>query len=214
MDFTIKNKITILIAKRCSGKSILLKKLVNDVKNDFDKIFVICPTENVNNFYKKSGIVEQNYIFDNYSEKFGEALIKKMTEVNKDKNSNELKHVLLILDDCIADVNLRTSPSLKKLFVRGRHIAVSIICTSQNLTSLSPLERNNSDFILTGQLNASSLDCLIEDFLPSCISKKDFINYYSKAVLNYGFLILNNNSTKTDNIDEIIGVLRVNPDEI
>jgi len=214
MDFTIKNKICTVIAKRCSGKSILLKKLVNDVKDEFDKIFVICPTENVNNFYKKSGIVEQNYIFDNYSEKFGEALIKKMTEVNKDKNSNELKHVLLILDDVIADTNLRISPSLKKIFVRGRHIGISIICTSQNVTSLSPLERNNSGFILTGQLNASSLDCSIEDFLPSCISKKDFINYYSKAVLNYGFLILNNNSTKTDNIEEIIGVLRVHPDEI
>jgi hypothetical protein len=72
---------------------------------------------------------------------------------------------LLILDDVIADTNLRISPSLKKVFVRGRHIGISIICTSQNLTSLSPLERNNSDFILTGQLNVEYIRILLASLL-------------------------------------------------
>ena len=36
-----------------------------------------------------------------------------MTEINSNKEQNQKENILLILDDCIADVNFN-SPSLKK----------------------------------------------------------------------------------------------------
>ena len=166
MEFTIVNKIVLLCAKRNSGKSCLLKRLVEDEKESFKKIFVICPTEKINHFYSKNNLVKQSDIFDNWSEKWGEALIKNMTDINSEKLKEEMKHILLIMDDMIADVNFHSSPSLKKLFVRSRHIGISIIFTSQYLNSISPLQRNNCDFILTSQSNAHSIDILIDEFLP------------------------------------------------
>jgi len=214
MDFDILNRVTLLIARRNSGKSVLLKRLVNDSMHKFNKIFVICPSEPVNHFYKNSGLVEDNYIFENYSEKFGNALLKKMSEINEGKTKENAKNILLIMDDCICDVDFRTSPSLKKLFIRGRHLSISLIITSQNLCSLNPLQRNNADYILCGQLSAKSLDILTDDYCPASIPKKDFINYYSKSTLNYGFIVINNNSTKTNDKDEILGVLRCDIQDI
>ena len=49
-EIDIKNKLINLIAKRNSGKSYLLRYLVRNQKNEFTKIFVICPTNLVNNF--------------------------------------------------------------------------------------------------------------------------------------------------------------------
>ena len=51
-QFTLVDKCTLLVAKRNSGKSILLRYLVKCEIDSFHKIFVISPTECVNNFYK------------------------------------------------------------------------------------------------------------------------------------------------------------------
>ena len=62
INLDIVNKTTTLVAKRNSGKSVLLKYLVENSKKKFMKIWVICPTESVNSFY--SNLVEKNCIFD------------------------------------------------------------------------------------------------------------------------------------------------------
>lgn len=50
-NFTLIDKTTTLVGKRCSGKSNLLKFLVSCERNAFDKIFCICPTEPINRYY-------------------------------------------------------------------------------------------------------------------------------------------------------------------
>ena len=67
-NFTLLNGTIILCAKRRSGKSTLLKHLVVCEQDEFDKIFVICPTEQVNKFY--SSIVPENCIQDTYDEQW------------------------------------------------------------------------------------------------------------------------------------------------
>ena len=110
-NFTIVNKTTALLAKRNSGKSVLLKHLVESERHKFNKIFVICPTEKINRFY--SDIVDDECIYDTYEETFVDKLITKMTEVNANKPAKERKNVLLILDDVVCDHNFHQSPSLK-----------------------------------------------------------------------------------------------------
>ena len=118
-DFTIVNKITLLTAKRNSGKSVLLKRLVEGEKNAFKKIYCVCPTESINYFYQKDGLVEPECIFESWSENWALRVIKQMTEHNSNKNHGDMKKILIILDDCIADVSFRTSETLKRLFVRS-----------------------------------------------------------------------------------------------
>ena len=124
-NFTILNKTVALLAKRNSGKSVLLKYLVESEKHKFSKIFVICPTEKINRFY--SDIVCEECIFDSYDEKWVDKLISKMTEINANKPTKERKNILLILDDCVSDTNFHQSPTIKKLFLRGRHINISLL---------------------------------------------------------------------------------------
>ena len=101
-NFSIVDKTIGLIAKRCSGKSILLKHLIQSERHKFAKIYCICPTEKINKFY--SDIVNDECIFDSYNENWMNKLIDKMTEINANKPPKERKHILLILDDCVSDV--------------------------------------------------------------------------------------------------------------
>lgn len=66
MDFTLLNKAIIVIAKRNSGKSELIKYLLKDSirYTEFDKIFVVSSTNSINNFY--NDIISEHCIFTKY----------------------------------------------------------------------------------------------------------------------------------------------------
>ena len=198
---------TIFCAKRNSGKSVLLKHLVELEKDQFDKIFVICPTESINRFYKD--IVDERHIFDSYSEAWTDKLIDKLTEANKDTPKDELKKVLLIFDDILSDIDFHQSPAMKKIFTRGRHIGLSVVATAQYLYQLPPICRCNSDFVLVGSMNNQSKNLLCDEFLAGSLDRKQFINLYNKATTSYSFLLINNNNVKdNDDIDQIYGTIK------
>jgi Poxvirus A32 protein len=199
INLNIVNKKVSLVAKRGSGKSILLKYVVDSCKEEFEKIFVFCPTECVNSFY--SDMVDEKNIFSSWKEQWCESLISKMTESYEGKKIEERKNVLLIIDDVCSDTNFHQSNSLKKLYARGRHINISIIITCQYLISLPPLARSNCDWLLAGQMNRQSVQLLCEEYMTGEISKIDFIKLYNRATKDYGFLLINNTSIKeNDNL--------------
>ena len=205
MDFSILNKTISLVAKRNSGKSVLLKYLVEQEIENFKKIFVICPTK-FNGFY--DDWIESNCIFENYDEEWVEKLIYKMSNLNKNKNNDTADHILLILDDCCSDTKFHASKSIKKLFSRGRHSFISIIITCQMLHHIPPLCRNNSDFLLVGQLNNQNIDLLCDEFRTG-LEKKDFKKMYKRLTTNYSFLIINNNSVEDcNNLNLIYGAIK------
>jgi len=208
MEFTLLNKIVSLIGKRNSGKSQMLRYLVLQQRPLFKSIFVVCPTESVNHFYRD--LVKKENIFDSYNENWVEALIKKLTEVNSGKGEVDASHILLILDDCCSDTAFHQSKSFKKLCTRGRHIKISVIITCQYIYQIPPVARNNSDFILVSQMNTQGLDLLTSEFLMGTISKKEFIDLYHHNTKDYGFFLINNNCTKNNNdLDEIYGNIKV-----
>lgn len=207
MELSIVDKCISLVAKRNSGKSYLLRYLVLTEKENFDKIFVICPTERINKFY--SGFVPEKDVFDSYEEEWVEKLIATLTKVNSGKPKSEYKRVLLIMDDCIADTNMHASPTLKKLYSRGRHLGVSLVVTTQHLTGISPLMRTNSDFLLAGQMNRASVELLCSEFLSGDIDKAEFIKMYNRLTSDYGFLVVNCTSVKeSGDINAIYGRVR------
>jgi len=207
MDFEIKNKIICFCAKRNSGKSQLLRYLVNCSKDLFSKIFVICPTESVNHFYKD--LVPAQNIFPQYKEEWVESLITKLTDVNSGKNDRDAKHILLILDDCCSDTKFHTSKTLKQLATRGRHIKIAVMITCQYIYQIPPVIRNNCDYIYVGQMNQQGLKLLTDEFLMGNIDKKQFVDLYHSNTNDYNFLVINNNSTSDNNdIKQIYGRIK------
>ena len=204
--FSILNKTLSLVAKRNSGKSVLLKYLVKEEIQNFKKIFVICPTNCINGFY--DDWIEPNCVFEDYDEEWTEKLISKMSILNKGKNNNTADHVLLILDDCCSDTKFHASKSIKKLFSRGRHSFISIIITCQMLHHISPLCRCNSDFLIIGQLNNQNIQLLSDEFNTG-LENKNFKAMYKRLITDYSFLVINNNSVKdSDDLNLLYGAIK------
>jgi hypothetical protein len=197
----------IFCAIRQSGKSVLMKYLLNKQISIFKEIFLISPTEQINNQFQD--LVKPEFIYDEYSENWMNSLIEKMTEVNQGKKTKEEKtHILLILDDCCSDANLSKMPSFKKIFTRGRHIGITIFVSAQYIYHVSPIIRSNSDFFIVGQLNNSSIEKLMDEFLRGDITKLQFKKLYNENTKNYSFLVINNQTTEDNNIEHIYGKIK------
>ena len=69
-DFSLLNRAISIIGKRNSGKSQIIKYLLtySIYKNEFNKIYVICPTNSINHFY--DSLVNPLNIKDSYEEEW------------------------------------------------------------------------------------------------------------------------------------------------
>ena len=67
----------------------------------------------------------------------------------------------------------------------------------------------NSDFILVSQLNNNNIQILANEYVLGNCSRTEFIEIYKKSIPNHGFLLINNSSTKNNDINEIYGIMRV-----
>ena len=211
IDFNMLNKTICLTAKRNSGKSQLLRYIVLKNKHLFNKIFCICPTEHINKFYE--GLIPKENLFDEYKEDWINKLIKKLGDINEGKADKDSYHVLLILDDCCSDNNFHQSKSLKQIFTKGRHYKITIIITTQYVFHIPPIARCNCDYICVGQLNTQGLEILTTEFLSGSLTKQEFMKMDYRCTNDYKFLLINNNSTKSnDDLNSFYGVLKVPPE--
>ena len=214
MDLDPQNRTISIIAKRGSGKSVLCKHIVETNRHKFAKIFVVCPTENINHHYQKDGLIPKNCIFDQWNEEWALNLTKSLEKLNANKSKKEMRMVLIILDDIFADVDFHHSPVLKSIFMRSRHYGLAVISLTQTLYSLPPFARVNSDYIIIGQINRASMILASEEFLSGSLVKKDFITLFNKSTTDHQFLIINNNSiSKSEDLNQIYGIVKV-PDYV
>ena len=213
MDFELLNKTVCLCGKRHSGKSELIKYIISLYGHQFNKIFVICPSEAVNKFYSK--VLPPENIFTEYSEEWIEKLMKRLIQINVGKTDDNSAHILLIMDDCVSDVNMHSAKNFEKIFTRGRHLKISLMITTQYPYLIPPVARINCDYILVGQLNKQGLKVMSDEFLMGDISPKEFSKMYYESTNDYGFLIINNNSTASNNnVNSLYGSVRVPINEI
>lgn len=196
MKFDIIAKIISIVAKRGSGKSELVKHILRLYNNLFIAVFLISPTE-FTDAYK--GLIPDNRIYTEYNEEWVMRLIHKMEQENKQKSKEEKKNILLILDDCLSDITMRSSKikSLKILASRGRHMSISVIITAQSLKQLSPIFRQNTDYLICGKMIRSDIENVEKEF-RSNMSKNEFIEMLEENTNNYGFVIINNTTNKDD----------------
>ena len=208
IKFTILNKCISLCAMRGSGKSELLRFLVMAEQHKFYKLFVISPTNITNGFYS---FVPKENIFNEWSDEWVESLLLTLSNINKNKKSQKDKphNVLLILDDCCSNTKFHNSKTFEKIFTTGRHFFLSCIITSQFITHIPPSARVNCEFVLVSQLNNNNVQILADEYTLGNCTRKDFINIYKQSIPNHGFLLINNSSTKNNDINEIYGIMRV-----
>ena len=149
-----KSPMIVVIGKKDTGKSFLVRDILANTQHYFPVGTVISATELMNEFFQH--MVPSKLIHDKYRPEIVQNAIKRQYNIkaarNNDKkarggNSSIDPRAFLILDDCLYDNTWIQQESTRYVFMNGRHIDMMTIITMQYPLGITPNLRTNVDFI-------------------------------------------------------------------
>ena len=193
---TIKeHRITFLIGKRHTGKSILMLDILSKMPTP-DFVLGFSPTDDTLDTFKN--FIPASGIFSQFSHDKLERLLSLQRELIR---RGKKRSVLLILDDCLYQKGVLKSTAMRDLFFNGRHLNVGLICACQYLMDISPELRTNIDYLCSMRESTISNRQKLHKFFFGQFAKfEEFDRVMNACTQNYSALVMDATiaSTKSD----------------
>ena len=203
------DKVVVLIGKRETGKSYLVKDLLY-YHQDMPAGTVISGTEGANSFYSK--LMPSCFIHGEYNESIIANYLnrqKKITKAWKQQmdatgDSNTDPRGFLILDDCLYDQSWVKSKDVRSLFMNGRHYKSMFIITMQYALGIPPNLRTNIDYVFLLRENiVRNRKQLYEQYAGMFPSFEIFCQVMDQCTENYECLVIHNNAKSNKLQDQV-----------
>lgn len=143
--------VVLVLGKRFSGKSYLIKDLMYRFKDRVDKGIIFSGTEHANPFY--STVFPDMFIHKKYDNELLARIIFKQSKVAKtqlkethSKSATPRSTLFVLMDDCLADSGWKSDDTMKEIFFNGRHYHFLFFLASQYPMAVPPAFRSNADY--------------------------------------------------------------------
>lgn len=201
------DKVVVLIGKRETGKSFLVRDLLWNHR-DLPVGTVISGTEGANQFYSK--MIPPIFIHDEYTPEIINNFIKRQKRlVNKQASGvveyqNIDSRAFLILDDCLYDNSWVKDKNVRSLFMNGRHYKSLFIITMQFALGIPPNLRTNVDYVFVlRETIHSNRKRLFEQYCGMFPSYDFFCTVMDQCTENFDCLVINNNAKSNKLEDQV-----------
>jgi len=199
------DKVVVMIGKRNTGKSFLVKDLLW-YHRQIPVGTVISATESANCFY--GNMVPPIFIHNEYNEEIIQRVLTRQERLIHKKRRGGHNAALinpsayLILDDCLYDNSWTRSKHIRSLFMNGRHFKMFFIITMQYALGIPPNLRTNIDYVFILRENiVQNRKRLYECYAGMFPNFEVFCQIMDQCTENYECLVINNNA-QSNRIDE------------
>lgn len=199
----------VMIAKRGSGKSVLVREILLHFNKKLPMGIIISPTDEMNRDY--SSFVPETYIYNKFdSDTIKRVLdhqkwsVEKKKEREKDgKNFNS--KAFIVMDDCLADKgSWAKDPVTSTLLMNGRHYHIMYILTMQFPLGIKPELRGNFDYVFLLADDTVSNQKRIYDHYAGMFPNFDaFRQVFEQLTMDYGAMLINNRGVRKNFLDKI-----------
>lgn len=202
----MKNDRTILVlGKRGSGKTTLVKDIVFNLRKKLDTGFVITPT--IDTQIEFEDCFPKSHIYDEYNIETVRNIVDSAESL---KAQNIERHILLIVDDCMYDNSVMKTVEMRKIHMNGRHFNITLINSVQYLMDIGPAIRGQIDYVFClKEGTKSTREKLYKYFFGIFQKFSEFEMAMDKCTENHGVLVLDNTAT-SNNIADCIFYYRAN----
>ena len=191
-------KVCLIIGKRGTGKSVLLKDLMY-FKRHFQAGVVMSGTEEGNGYYK--GWVPDVFVYNDFNSKVIAKIITRQKRLSKEGRA---KPVFIVLDDCLYDKKILRDKDMRAIFMNGRHWKINLWCTAQYLMDVPPDIRMQIDYVFAFRDNTfNNRKKLHSHFFGVFRKFDDFCHVMDRCTENYECLVLNN-ATQSNDIEKTV----------
>jgi hypothetical protein len=204
-----KGPVVVLIGKRDTGKSFLVRDLLY-YQQDIPIGTVISGTEDGNGFYGK--IVPKLFVHTEYNTAIIENILKRQRTVLKQikkemetyKRTTIDPRAFVILDDCLYDNTWARDKMMRLLFMNGRHWKVMLVITMQYPLGIPPTLRTNIDYVFILRENyIANRKRIYENYAGMFPTFESFCQVMDQCTENYECLVINNNSKSNKLHDQV-----------
>ena len=204
-----KGPVVVLIGRRDTGKSFLVKDLLY-YHQDIPIGTVISGTEEGNGFYGK--LVPKLFIHNEYNTAIIENILKRQRQVLKQikkemeqfKRSTIDPRTFVIMDDCLYDNTWAREKLMRLLFLNGRHWKVMLIITMQYPLGIPPTLRTNIDFVfILREPYIANRKRIYENYAGMFPTFESFCQVMDQCTENFECLVINNNSKSNKLQDQV-----------
>ena len=204
-----KGPVVVLIGKRDTGKSFLVRDLLY-YQQDIPIGTVISGTEEGNGFYGK--MVPRLFIHNEYNSAIIENILKRQRTVLKQvkkemeayKRSSIDPRAFVILDDCLYDNTWSRDKLMRLLFMNGRHWKIMLVITMQYPLGIPPTLRTNIDYVFILRENyIANRKRIYENYAGMFPTFEAFCQVMDQCTENYECLVINNNSKSNKLNDQV-----------
>ena len=204
-----KGPVIVLIGKRDTGKSFLVRDLLY-YQQDIPIGTVISGTEEGNGFYGK--MVPKLFIHNEYNSAIIENILKRQRTVLKQvkkeietyKKCNIDPRAFVILDDCLYDNTWARDKLMRLLFMNGRHWKIMLVITMQYPLGIPPTLRTNIDYVFILRENyIANRKRIYENYAGMFPTFESFCQVMDQCTENYECLVIHNNSKSNKLHDQV-----------
>jgi hypothetical protein len=204
-----KGPVVVLIGKRDTGKSFLVRDLLY-YQQEIPIGTVISGTEEGNGFYGK--MVPKLFIHNEYNSAIIENILKRQKTVLKQvkkefdtyKRSTIDPRAFVILDDCLYDNTWSRDKLMRLLFMNGRHWKVMLVITMQYPLGIPPTLRTNIDYVFILRENyIANRKRIYENYAGMFPTFEAFCQVMDQCTENYECLVIHNNSKSNKLNDQV-----------
>jgi len=201
------DKVVVMIGKRNTGKSFLIKDLLH-YNNSFQVGTVISGTESANNFYGE--MVPKIFIHDEFKQSIIDNVVKRQQHVIKSLNEEKRKYggskidprSFLILDDCLYDSSWTKDKNVRALFMNGRHLKMFFVISMQYPLGIPPNLRTNIDYIFILRENiVANRKRIYDNYAGMFQNFEIFCQVMDQCTENYECLVIDN-TTKSNKLED------------
>jgi len=201
------DKVVVMIGKRNTGKSFLIKDLLY-YNNSFQVGTVISGTEAANGFFGE--FIPKMFIHDEYRSTIIDNVVKRQQsllknikkEVHKYGSSQIDPRAFLILDDCLYDSSWTKEKNVRALFMNGRHLKMFFVISMQYPLGIPPNLRTNIDYIFILRENiVANRKRIYDNYAGMFQNFEIFCQVMDQCTENYECLVIDN-TTKSNKLED------------
>jgi len=196
----------VITAKRQSGKSVLLRKMIDSIWKDYFAIYVFSPTACLSSDWDQFKTKKYSKVFEFIDEPdkemvediFETMLIMKKGKIKDKKKFNE--KVLLIFDDTTEMYsNHSASDIFNRLSTKGRHVNISFILTCHMWHWMpTGMRQNTLQKIFFRINNNKEMENISKECANATAEKDDIENIINEQAKDYNAIMLKETSEDTE----------------